>query len=58
MYAITPQTVVRLFQNEPGVIEFGSDETMHHRKRKFIRIPASVLARFHERKRTNKSMVQ
>jgi hypothetical protein len=49
-----PQTVVRLFRGQPGVIEFGSDETMHKRKRKFMRIPRSALERFHEKQRTAK----
>jgi hypothetical protein len=47
-----PQTVVRLFRGQPGVIEFGSSETLHKRKRKFMRIPKSVLQRFHEKQRT------
>lgn len=51
---IDPQTVVRLFRDEPGVIEFGSDATLHKRKRKFIRIPHSVLERFHETRRAKK----
>lgn len=51
---VTPRTAVRLFQHEPGVIEFGSDETVFKRKRKFIRIPESVLQRFHEKQRTKK----
>jgi hypothetical protein len=51
---VTPVTVQRLFRGVPGVIEFGSDETLHKRKRKFMRIPESVLIRFHERQRTAK----
>jgi hypothetical protein len=43
---VKPRTVVRQFQNEPGVIEFGSDETLYKRKRKFMRIPKSVLERY------------
>lgn len=51
---VKPQTVVRIFRNEPGVIEFGSDETLYKRKRKFIRIPKSVLERYLAEHRTTK----
>ena len=47
-----PQTVTRMFRDEPGVIEFGSDERLYKRKRKFMRIPHSVFVRFHEQHRT------
>ena len=40
------QTVVRLFRGQPGVIEYGNDETLHKRKRKFLRISKSALERF------------
>jgi hypothetical protein len=49
-----PQTVVRLFRGQPGVIEFGSDERLHKRKRKFLRISKSALERFLEKQRTAK----
>ena len=48
---VTPQTVQRIFRDVPGVIEFGSDETLYKRKRKFIRIPESVFVRWHESNR-------
>ena len=54
--AVTPQTVCRIFRQVPGVIEFGSDETLYKRKRKFIRIPHSVLVRFHETHRAAKDV--
>ena len=38
-------TIYREFRNEPGVIEVGSDEKMHKRKKKSIRIPHSVYVR-------------
>ena len=50
MWAVSANTVRREFRNEPGVIEFGSDETRWGRKRKLMRVPASVLIRVHERK--------
>jgi hypothetical protein len=42
---LDPQTVARQFRGLPGVIEFGSHETMHKRKRKFMRISKSALKR-------------
>lgn len=38
---------------EPGVIEFGSDETRFKRKRKLLRVPESVLVRVHQQQRVN-----
>ena len=51
---LDPQAVVKLLRGQPGVIEFGSDETLYKRKRKFMRIPKSALQRFHEKQRTTK----
>lgn len=51
---IDNETVIRLFRNEPGVITWGSGETLHKRQRMFIRIPRSVLRRFHEQHRALK----
>ena len=51
---VKPQTVVRMFRGVSGVIEFGSEETLYKRKRKFMRIPRSVFERFHETHRTKK----
>jgi hypothetical protein len=47
-------TIYRIFRHEPGVLEVGSDERMHRRKKKSIRIPYSVYLRWHERHRTTK----
>ena len=49
-----PQTVVRLFRGQPGVIEWGSDERLHKRKRKFLRISKSALERFLAKQRTGR----
>jgi methylphosphotriester-DNA--protein-cysteine methyltransferase len=40
-----PRTVRRLFRGQPGVKEYGSDETLHKRKRKFMRISKSAQRR-------------
>ena len=51
---IDPQTVIRLFRNQPGVIEYGSRGTLYKRKRMIMRIPHSALVHFHEKNRTAK----
>jgi hypothetical protein len=52
MWGVHANTIRRLFRGEPGVLEFGSDETRWSRKRKTMRIPESVLIRVHENKRS------
>lgn len=47
MWKVSPDTVRRLFADEPGVLIFGSPETLHKRKRETMRIPQSVLGRVH-----------
>ena len=51
LWGVSCNTARRIFRDEPGVIEFGSDETRWSRKRKVMRIPRSVLIRVHERLR-------
>jgi transposase len=51
---VSTDTVYRWFRREEGVIEVGNDEAMHRRKKKLLRIPHSVLVRFHEKQRTVK----
>ena len=38
-------TVIRLFENEPGVLILKRPETMHKRRRRMIRIPRAVYLR-------------
>lgn len=47
-WQVSVNTIRRMFRGEPGVLEFGSDETRWSRKRKTLRIPASVLMRVHQ----------
>lgn len=51
---VSTDTVYRWFRREQGVIELGSDETLYKRRKKLMRIPHSVLERFHEKRRTVK----
>jgi hypothetical protein len=39
----------RIFENEPGVIRAGHDETLHRRRYITLRIPESVMRRVHPR---------
>ncbi|HEX8800014.1 MAG TPA: helix-turn-helix domain-containing protein, partial [Terriglobales bacterium] len=57
IYHVSTDTVYRWFRKEPGVIEIGNDERLHKRKKKLLRIPHSVLVRFHEQQRTVKHVV-
>ena len=54
MWAMSPKTVRRLFENEGGVLRWGSEEqlTRHRRRRGYcsLRIPESVLIRVHQRR--------
>jgi hypothetical protein len=50
LWGISASTVRRLFRGVPGVLEWGNDETRWSRKRKEMRIPASVVERVHELK--------
>ena len=48
MWGVHPNTIRRLFRGQPGVIEFGSEETRYKRRRKTMRIPESIVTRIHE----------
>ena len=47
---VSPDTIARLFKNEPGVIDLGSPEARHKRRYRVLRIPAPVLNRFLHKK--------
>lgn len=49
LWSVSTDTAIRIFRDEPGVITFGSDETVWSRKRKTLRIPHSVLVRVHQK---------
>ncbi len=49
LWSISPQSVIRLFQNEPGVEIIGSPETVHKRGHRTLRVPESVLETVHQR---------
>jgi hypothetical protein len=47
-WGLSHMTIRRLFENEPGVLVFGSNETRYGRKRTTMRIPESVAIRVHQ----------
>jgi hypothetical protein len=51
---MTPQTIACQFRGRPGVIEYGSDETLIKRNRKFLLISESARKRWIEERRTDK----
>jgi AraC-like DNA-binding protein len=47
LWEISEKTVRRLFDEEDGVLKWGSSETLHKRRYQSLRIPQSVLIRVH-----------
>jgi hypothetical protein len=54
MWGLSDDSIRRLFAKEPGVLVIGSEERLHKRKRKTLRIPESVLKRVHAKHQTKK----
>jgi hypothetical protein len=51
MLKVSPDTISRRFEKEPGVIDLGEPERMHKRRYSVLRIPAAALSRFLYKKR-------
>jgi hypothetical protein len=47
MWGFSYNTIKAIFQDEPGVLAIGSEETRYGRPRITLRIPASVMLRVH-----------
>lgn len=47
------QKVTRIFENEPGVLREGHDESRYQRSYHSLRVPESVMKRVHQRLRRN-----
>ena len=50
MWALSEKTIRRMFEEEPGVLQWGSPETRRKRGYQTLRIPESVLLRVHEKR--------
>ncbi len=51
LWSLSEKTVRRMFESEPGVIQWGSEEVLHKRGYRTLRIPESVLHRVHRKLR-------
>jgi hypothetical protein len=51
LWALSQKTVRRIFEREPGVIQWGSTETRHKRGYRTLRVPETVLLRVHRKLR-------
>ena len=49
MWGWSQNTIRRMFANEPGILEWGTEETRFKRSYTTLRIPESVMARVHRR---------
>ena len=49
LWSLSENTICRMFTGEPGVVEWGSEESRFKRAYKTMRIPESVLQRVHRR---------
>ena len=50
MWALSEKTVRRMFEDEDGVLNWGSPETRRKRGYRTLRIPESVLHRVHRKR--------
>ena len=51
LWALSERTIRRMFENEPGVLCWGSSERRFKRVYKTLRIPETVMLRVHRRLR-------
>jgi DNA-binding LacI/PurR family transcriptional regulator len=51
MLKVSPDTISRRFEKEPGVIDLGAPERRYKRRDRVLRIPAAVLNGFLHKKR-------
>ena len=57
LWGLSPDTVRKMFENEPGVLRFGEGEKRHKRSYFLMRVPESVMKRVHMKWRTKSSSV-
>jgi len=51
LWNLSQKTIRRMFENEPGVLQWGSEETRSKRSYVTLRIPETVVLRLHRRLR-------
>lgn len=43
LWALSQKTVRKIFENEPGMIKWGAEETLHKRGYRTLRVPETIL---------------
>jgi hypothetical protein len=51
LWALSEKTVRKIFEREPGVIHWGTEEGLHKRAYRTLRVPETVLHRVHRKLR-------
>ena len=51
LWALSEKTVRRIFEREPGVIHWSTEEKLHKRAYRTLRVPETVLHRVHRKLR-------
>ena len=51
LWALSQKTVRKIFEREPGVIHWGTEEKLHKRGYRTLRVPETVLHRVHRKLR-------
>jgi hypothetical protein len=51
LWALSQKTVRKIFEREPGVIHWGTEEKVHKRGYRTLRVPETVLHRVHRKLR-------
>ncbi len=51
LWALSEKTVRRIFEREPGVIQWSREETAHKRGYRTLRVPETILHRVHRKLR-------
>src|SRR5271170_7486764 len=51
LWALSEKTVRKMFEREPGVIQWGAEETRQKRGYRTLRVPETVLHRVHRKLR-------
>jgi hypothetical protein len=52
LWGYKDMTIRRLFENEPGVLRIGNDESCFRKRRITLSIPESVMVRVHQKMRS------
>jgi hypothetical protein len=51
LWALSEKTVRKIFESEPGVVHWGTQEKLHKRGYRTLRVPETILHRVHRKLR-------